>query len=260
MKIITWNINSIRLRSNLIFKLLQEEAPDILCLQECKSPSAEMPFDNFKSLGYFHCFCWGQKSYNGVALISKVPLQNVSSIDFMGSHQARHISAITKTGITIHNFYFPAGGDIPDKTINNKFAFKLDYIKEVSNFFKSQTISKAILVGDLNIAPGENDVWDHKKLLKIVSHTPIEIESLLNLSKSGPWTDIFGKRSGDEKLFSWWSYRSRDWEISNKGRRLDHIWVTNDLLKQLKNSYILKKIRGWNTPSDHAPVVAELVL
>ena len=260
MKIITWNINSIRLRSDLIFKLLEEEEPDILCLQECKSPSEEMPFEKFKPLGYFHCFCWGQKSYNGVALISKVPLENVHNIDFMESHQARHISATTKSGLTIHNFYFPAGGDVPDRTANEKFGFKLDYIKEVEKFFKTQTISKSFLVGDLNIAPRENDVWNHQQLLKVVSHTPIEVESLSSLANSGPWIDIFGRRPLSEKLFSWWSYRSRDWKMSNKGRRLDHIWITGDLLDQLGNCYILEEIRGWMRPSDHAPVVAELNL
>ena len=260
MKIITWNINSIRLRSSLICKLLKQEEPDILCLQECKSPSTEMPFETFKPLGYSFFACWGQKSYNGVAVISKLPLENIDKKRFLGSDHARHISTKTITGITIHNFYFPAGGDIPDRNLNEKFGFKLDYIKAVESYFKESKPSKSILLGDLNIAPEEKDVWDHKKLLKVVSHTPIEVEYLRSLANSGPWIDIIRKKNPDEKLFSWWSYRARDWIQSDRGRRLDHIWLTADLVDQCKRCYILREVRGWNSPSDHVPVVAELVL
>jgi len=260
MKIITWNINSIRLRSSLISKILEEEEPDILCLQECKSPSEDMPFGVFEPLGYKFFACWGQKSYNGVAFISRIPLENIEKRKFLGSEQARHISARTITGLTIHNFYFPAGGDIPDRNSNEKFAFKLDYIKAVEDYFRALNLSKSILVGDLNIAPEEQDVWDHKKLLKVVSHTPIEVDHLRSLAKSGPWIDVLRKKYPDEKLFSWWSYRAKDWLVSNKGRRLDHIWLTEDLLDKCKSCYILKEVRGWSSPSDHVPVVAELVL
>ena len=126
--------------------------------------------------------------------------------------------------------------------------------------FCTLALSKSILVGDLNIAPEEHDVWDHKKLLKVVSHTPIEVDHLRSLAKSGPWIDVLRKKYPDEKLFSWWSYRAKDWLVSNKGRRLDHIWLTEDLLDKCKSCYILKEVRGWSSPSDHVPVVAELVL
>ena len=260
MKIITWNINSIRLRTPLILKLLKMEDPDVLCLQECKSPSEQMPFEEFKHMGYSYFVCWGQKSYNGVAIMSKAPLDNIKRKNFLESDHARHISARTINGLTIHNFYFPAGGDIPDRNLNEKFGFKLDYIKAVEEYFKPLVISKSILVGDLNIAPGEKDVWDHKKLLKVVSHTPIEIEYLRSLSKSGPWIDIIREKNPNKKLFSWWSYRARDWEKTNRGRRLDHIWLSEDLLHQYKSSSILKEVRDWSTPSDHVPVVVELIL
>ena len=260
MKIITWNINSIRLRSPSIVKLLKEEAPDILCLQECKSPSEDMPFEEFKPLGYSFFACWGQKSYNGVALISKDPLENIQKNDFLESNHARHISARTRTGLTIHNFYFPAGGDIPDRDLNQKFAFKLDYIKAVEQYFRPLNLSKSILLGDLNIAPGKLDVWDHKKLLKVVSHTPIEVEYLSSLADSGPWFDILRKQNPDKKMYSWWSYRARDWSASNRGRRLDHIWLTEDLVDRCRTCFILKEVRGWSLPSDHVPVVVELIL
>ena len=244
MKIITWNINSIRLRSFQINKLLKLEKPDILCLQECKSPSEDMPFDEFKKLGYIFSAGWGQKSYNGVAFISKEPFEILEKRDFLKNGDARHISLITRKNITIHNFYFPAGGDIPDKNLNKKFKFKLDYIKEVEKYFKSNKPTKSLLVGDLNIAPETEDVWDHRKLLNVVSHTSIEVDHLKKLADSGSWIDLFRNQHPVGKYFSWWSYRSRDWKNSNKGRRLDHIWVTKDIYKK-SNCYILKETRDW---------------
>ena len=258
MKIITWNINSIRLRIHLIYKLLEIERPDILCLQECKSISESMPFNKFKALGYNFSASWGQKSYNGVAFISRLPFEKIEKKDFLKSGEARHISVVINE-ITIHNFYFPAGGDLPDPNLNKKFKFKLDYIKEVEKYFNLNKPKKSILLGDLNIAPEDEDVWDHKKLLKVVSHTPIEVNSLKNLKKSGCWVDIFRKNKPYGKYFSWWSYRSKDWELDNKGRRLDHIWVSKDLSYN-SNCYILKELRSWTKPSDHVPVVAKLLL
>ena len=177
MKVITWNVNSIRLRSSLIFRLLEIEKPDILCLQECKSLTEHMPLDLFESLGYLFSASWGQKSYNGVAFISKIPLEKIEKIDFLNCKEARHISVVVNE-ITIHNFYFPAGGDIPDINLNKKFRFKLEYIREVEKFFNLNKPFKSILVGDLNIAPEIDDVWDHKKLLNVVSHTPDEVNLL----------------------------------------------------------------------------------
>ena len=255
MKVITWNVNSIRLRSSLIYRLLEIEKPDILCLQECKSLTEQMSLDLFEPLGYLFSASWGQKSYNGVAFISKIPLEKIEKIDFLNCEEARHISVVVN-GITIHNFYFPAGGDIPDINLNKKFRFKLEYIREVEKFFNLNKPFKSILVGDLNIAPEIDDVWDHKKLLNVVSHTPHEVNLLKEFQANGAWVDIFRKHNPDGKHFSWWSYRSKDWKLSNRGRRLDHIWITEDFKKSL-NCYILRNLRDWERPSDHVPVVAE---
>ena len=141
--------------------------------------------------------------------------------------------------------------------MNKKFHFKLEYIKEVEKYFNGKKPIKSILVGDLNIAPEIDDVWDHKKLFNVVSHTPIEVNQLKKLQKTGDWVDIFRKHNPKGKFFSWWSYRSKDWKLSNKGRRLDHIWVSADI-KNSKNCYILRSIRDWDKTSDHVPVVAEL--
>ncbi|HHS89187.1 MAG TPA: exodeoxyribonuclease III, partial [Rhodobacteraceae bacterium] len=169
--IATWNINSVRLREPLVMKLLAKEGPDILCLQECKSPVEKMPTEGFASLGYTHMVANGQKGYNGVMILSKLPITEVGRKDFVNLGHARHIAARLENGVVIHNFYVPAGGDKPDREVNEKFGQKLDYLTEMRDWFHSEKPEKAILVGDLNIAPREDDVWNHKQLLKIVSHT-----------------------------------------------------------------------------------------
>lgn len=252
----TWNINSVRLREGLVLKLLREETPDILCLQECKSPVEKIPTDGFKALGYNHLVARGQKGYNGVAIISRLPITEVGSEDYASLGHARHIAARLENGVTVHNHYVPAGGDVPDRNVNEKFGQKLDYLTEMRDAFRANPPSKSILVGDLNIAPREDDVWSHKQLLKVVSHTPIEVEHLGETQDAGKWVDITRKDIPDGVLYSWWSYRARDWDAADKGRRLDHIWATPDIANSGHSSRIMRNARGWEKPSDHAPVFA----
>lgn len=252
----TWNINSVRLRESLVARLMQEDAPDVICLQECKSPVDKMPLDAFAALGYPHVVARGQKAYNGVAILSKLPIQEAGAEDFASLGHARHIAGRLENGVTIHNFYVPAGGDKPDRTLNEKFGQKLDYLAEMRAYFLAQPPVRAILVGDLNIAPREDDVWDHKKLLKIVSHTPMEVAALAQVQEAGPWIDVTRADIPEGKLFSWWSYRSPDWDSADKGRRLDHIWATPDLAPSAHSSRVLRHMRGAEQPSDHAPVFA----
>jgi exodeoxyribonuclease-3 len=263
MKVITWNINSVRLRAPIVKNLLESQQPDILFLQETKVEDALFPLDFFHSLGYTHTIFSGEKSYNGVAIISKLPLENNFCLNLVNDHK-RHISAQVKQGdkyIELHNFYIPAGGDEPDREINPKFGHKLDYCDAITDWFKTnrKAADNILLAGDLNIAPYENDVWSHKQLLKIVSHTPIEVEKLTQARNSIDFLDIARKFVPEtEKLYSWWSYRNRDWEKSNRGRRLDHIWVTGELKQQLKNFSILREARNYTQPSDHVPVIVEI--
>ncbi|NSX53806.1 exodeoxyribonuclease III [Parasulfitobacter algicola] len=252
----TWNINSVRLREALVVKLLQEETPDILCLQECKSPVDKIPVEAFQALGYTHMVARGQKGYNGVAILSKLPMQDAGHHDFASLGHARHVVGRLENGVTIHNHYIPAGGDVPDREQNEKFGQKLDYLTELRDAFHATKPEKAILVGDLNIAPEEDDVWDHKKLLKVVSHTPIEVAHLKDTQDAGKWVDVTRRDIPDGKLYSWWSYRARDWDAADKGRRLDHIWATPDISNAVHGSRILRTARGWEKPSDHAPVFA----
>jgi exodeoxyribonuclease-3 len=252
----TWNINSVRLREDLVARLMQDESPDVLCLQECKSPVDKIPLTQFQGLGYTHMVARGQKGYNGVAILSKLPITEVAAYDYASLEHARHIAGRLENGVTIHNFYVPAGGDIADRTVNDKFGQKLDYLTEMRDAFHADRPQKSILVGDLNIAPREDDVWDHKALLKVVSHTPVEVEHLTQTQDAGRWVDVTRQDIPDGRLYSWWSYRAADWDTANKGRRLDHIWATPDIAGAAHGSRILRTARGWEKPSDHAPVFA----
>ena len=252
----TWNINSVRLREALVLKLLAEEGPDILCLQECKSPVELIPTEGFQALGYTHMIASGQKGYNGVAILSKLPITEVAQHDFVDLGHARHVSGQLENGVTIENFYVPAGGDVADREVNEKFGQKLDYLTQMRDHFHATRPRKSILVGDLNIAPREDDVWSHKQLLKVVSHTPIEVEHLAETQQAGDWVDVTRADIPEGALYSWWSYRSSDWSNADKGRRLDHIWATSDIAQSAHSSRILRDARGWEKPSDHAPVFA----
>jgi len=250
----TWNINSVRLREPLVLKLLEEEAPDVLCLQECKSPVDKIPTEGFRALGYEYLIANGQKGYNGVMILSRLPMEDAGRLEFASLDHARHVAARLENGVTIHNFYVPAGGDVPDREVNEKFGQKLDYLCDMRDHFRSQPPEKSILVGDLNIAPREDDVWSHKKLLKIVSHTPVEIAHLAEVQEAGNWVDTTRADIPEGPLFSWWSYRARDWDVADKGRRLDHIWATADIAQAAHSGRVLRHVRGWERPSDHAPV------
>jgi exodeoxyribonuclease-3 len=252
--IATWNINSVRLRAPIVRKLLEEQAPDVLCLQEIKTPIEKMP--DFSDLGYGHVVARGQKGYNGVAILSRLPLEDLGDRDFADLGHARHVAARLENGVAIHNFYVPAGGDEPDRAKNVKFGQKLDYLTEMRDWFRSSRPEKAILVGDLNIAPREDDVWSHKQLLKVVSHTPIEVEHLGDVQDAGRWVDVTRKDIPKGLLYSWWSYRAKDWDAADKGRRLDHVWASPDIAGAGHSSRILRAARGWEQPSDHVPVFA----
>jgi exodeoxyribonuclease-3 len=254
--ICTWNINSVRLREDIVCDLLSQEAPDVLCLQECKSPVDKIPTEKFNALGYTHMVANGQKGYNGVAILSRLPLVETDRQDFASLGHARHVAASVDGRMNIHNFYVPAGGDKPDREINEKFGQKMDYLSEMRDHFLTNKPERSVLVGDLNIAPREDDVWDHKKLLKVVSHTPIEVEALAAVQASADWVDITRQDIPEGLLYSWWSYRARDWDTADKGRRLDHVWATPDIASTASGSRVLRDARGWEKPSDHAPLFA----
>jgi exodeoxyribonuclease III len=267
LTITTWNINSVRLRIDLIARFVKAVRPDVLCLQETKCPNDAFPLKRFKRLGYEHVALNGQKGYHGVVVLSRVPFESHDTQSFCGKTDSRHVSVVLgeraglRDPITLHNFYVPAGGDMPDPELNPKFAHKLAFLDEMRgcSTLRPGRSDRAILLGDLNVAPLEHDVWSHKQLLNVVSHTPIECEKLTAFQKSGDWVDVARSFVPEPtKVYTWWSYRAPDWAAANKGRRLDHIWVAPALADRMVKIDILKNTRAWPRPSDHVPVTATL--
>ncbi len=260
IKLATWNINSVRLRIDLVRSFLEDVQPDVLCLQEIKVANELFPRDAFVEAGYPHLAINGQKAYHGVATISRIPFKKEAAREFCAKGDTRHVSVTLEDDTEIHNFYVPAGGDEPDPAVNDKFQHKLDFLDEMTGWMKGWKLkdkARRVMVGDLNIAPLEHDVWSHKQLLKVVSHTPVEVERLDNVFKAGKWHDpVRHAQPEPEKLYSWWSYRAKDWAEADRGRRLDHIWVSPALADKTHGTEILRDWRGKEKPSDHCPIVA----
>lgn len=266
LTVCTWNINSVRIRLDIVRAAVEALRPDVLCLQETKCQDDKFPLKAIRELGFEHIALNGQKGWHGVATFSKRPFAQVRKGDFCGKGDARHVAVTLAAGdglgkpLTIHNFYVPAGGDIPDPELNPKFAHKLAFLDEVTGWPELRADAAdperhAVLVGDLNIAPLETDVWGHKQLLNVVSHTPVEVERLGRMQAAGPWVDVMRAIvPPQEKLFTWWSYRSPDHTVNDRGRRLDHVWASHSLAPSARAMTVLKEARSWEKPSDHVPV------
>jgi exodeoxyribonuclease-3 len=264
VRIATWNINSVRLRAPLLRHLVDELDPDVICLQETKTPDEHFPHEAAEALGYTHRIIQGMKGYNGVAVLSRRPIERMADgRDWCGKGDCRHLGVsvdLPDGPLELHNFYVPAGGDVPDREVNPKFAHKLDFVAEVTAWTAERGPAKrSVLVGDLNIAPMEHDVWSHKQMIGVVSHTPIEVEAMTRWQQAGDWYDALRHFvPEDQKLYTWWSYRAKDWRASDRGRRLDHIWVSQDLAGALRRHVVLKDARDWTQTSDHVPVLMEI--
>ncbi|GBF56808.1 exodeoxyribonuclease III [Candidatus Phycosocius bacilliformis] len=259
LSVATWNINSVRLRAGLVKRFVEEHRPDVVCLQEIKCRDGEFPSAIFAEMGLPHLHIRGQKGWHGVAIASRLPLESVEEPNFCRHGEAR-VAAVRVAGVTIHNLYVPAGGDEPDTAINPKFDHKLSFLDRMEAHYRARNAADPlVVVGDLNVAPGEHDVWGHKQLLNVVSHTPVETEALGRIIAAGDLVDL-GRVAvpASEKLFSWWSYRSPDWTKNDRGRRLDHIWANRAFAPCFvpETFVIHKSARAWEKPSDHVPVVA----
>lgn len=258
MRVITWNVNSVRLRLPGVERLFESVSPDVLCLQEIKADETRFPFQALRDIGFEHIEMQGIPGYHGVATLSKTPIERLEIREWCGKQDGRHVGVRMEDGTEVHNFYVPAGGDEPDTETNEKFRHKMDFLAEMAEWGAARDQSTpAVLVGDLNVAPLETDVWSHKQLRNVVSHTQVEIDALSHAQHSGGWQDVVRAAiSPDVPLFSWWSYRARDWAASNRGRRLDHIWATPPLAARMNAASVIKEARGWEKPSDHAPILA----
>ncbi|MCW9036171.1 MAG: exodeoxyribonuclease III [Rhodospirillales bacterium] len=266
MKIVTWNVNSVRLRIDHLTKLVDQYQPDVICLQETKVDDPLFPHLEISGLGYPYRAVHGQKSYNGLAILSKIPFEGEERThSWCGKDDRRHQSVDLSCGLELHNLYIPAGGDLPDAKQNPKFAHKLNFLTEQTAWWLQRQDPKAkrMIVGDFNIAPRENDVWSHKALKNTITHTQVEIDHLTDFQSSGPWHDaLIAKLPEDEKPYTWWSYRNRNWPgpdpSKDRGRRLDHIWASPNLDQMVEKITIVREIRGWERPSDHSPVMVTL--
>jgi exodeoxyribonuclease-3 len=267
LRLASWNVNSARLRADHIARFVREAAPDVLCLQEIKCQEAQFPAAALAEAGLPYLKVGGQKGWHGVAIASALPLDPAPALDICRERHARCVSA-SVAGIEILNLYAPAGGDTPDRAVNPKFDHKLDfYARLTAEMGRRDPRAPLILAGDLNIAPGEADVWNHRFMSKVVSHTPMEIEAMSALRDSLGFLDLVREAIPEPTpLFSWWSYRAADFRVSNRGLRLDHIWASPGLVAArtgpgggAASARIHDDVRGWERPSDHAPVSADLV-
>ena len=259
MKVLTWNVNSIRTRKEQLVSLIELEDPDVVCLQETKTPNDLFPKKEIENLGY-NIYLNGIPSYNGVAILSKKKAEKTNIHKFCGKNDSRHLS-ISLGNICIHSLYVPAGGDIPDISINEKFLHKLEFLDEMMNMFLPKKNRIDIVCGDLNVAPYENDVWSHNQLKNVISHTEIEREKLIKILNKGKFVDTIKLFiSPPKNLFTWWSYRSKDFRKNNRGRRLDHIWVSDSPSIKITDVKIIDKMRALEKPSDHVPVFCKFSL
>lgn len=260
ISVATWNINSVRLRIEQVQRFLTEQAPDVLCLQEIKTEEKHFPHQAFEALGYVHRAVHGQKGYHGVATVSRAPIREIARHDWQANGEARHLAVeLPEQGIVLDNVYIPAGGDIPDREANPKFGQKLDFLERMT-MWAGALERPTLLVGDFNIAPLECDVYDHKALIKVVSHTPIEIAALDGLAKAHGWVDLGRKHiPAPERNWTWWSYRTY-WQDKDRGRRLDHMWASPDLAEKSRSHRFVEECRKWESPSDHVPLITEFDL
>jgi exodeoxyribonuclease-3 len=257
LKIASWNINSVRARTEIVERFLTEYAPDILCLQETKVVNGVFPEGLFRRHGYNHQALNGQPMHHGVAIVSKVPMRDDDRLDWQANGEARHVGVRLDNGLRIENVYIPAGGEEPDRTINPKFGQKLDFFERMIDWSGKLNVP-TLLVGDFNVAPLECDVWSHKQLINVVSHTAVERDLMDRLQKSHDWVDLgrqFVPPPG--RLYTWWSYRAQDWAKSDRGRRLDHMWASRSVAEKAVAHQVAEGCRSWARPSDHAPIITE---
>ena len=264
MLIATWNVNSVRTRISQIINWINQVNPDVLCLQETKVIDDDFPIEPFKNLGY-QVTVFGQKSYNGVAIISKIKLENIIkgfNLDCLNKDvikqfedQKRLISGDIN-GIKIINVYVPNGSSLD----SDKFKYKINWLDSLASFLDASEKKGDLicLLGDFNIAPSNIDIHDPKKYEGGIMASEAERVALNNVLK-GRFIDSFRIFEENTGHWSWWDYRNNAYEL-NKGWRIDHIYISKSLSPKLKSCVIDSNPRGNVQPSDHAPVMINIDL
>ena len=253
MKIATWNVNSIAVRLEQVLNWLKTHDIDVLCLQETKTVDEKFPLEEIENAGYKAAFI-GQKSYNGVAILSKHELKDVQkNFDDDELDAPKRLIAATVNNIRIVNTYIPNGTEL----WTDKFTFKLDWLQRLRKFFDEtcNVHGDVLLCGDFNVAPDETDVWNVKAWEGKLHFSKPERAAMHHVKQWG-FVDVFRQQNGDLQEFSWWNYREGAFP-KNQGLRIDHIWTSKSLAEKCVGSWIDKEPRGWERPSDHTPVVAE---
>ena len=261
LTVVTWNINSIRARLDGFARMVRMIQPDVVLLQETRCENGSFPMAPMRRRGYRHAALNGRGGHHGVAILSRLPLSGITVDTVGGIEQPRHISARVEFAgrpVRLHSLYIPAGGDEPDPAINPRFRDKLAFLDGLGPWGAACAGEASLLTGDFNVAPYEHDVWSHRQLLRIVSHTPGETERLEAARQAGAWVDVVRRdRPEPEKIYTWWSYRNKTWPGNDRGRRLDHVWASPDIAHRVTCD-ILTEARGWPKASDHVPLIARI--
>lgn len=253
MKIATWNVNSLRVRLPQMLDWLAATQPDILALQETKLPDDQFPRAEIEAAGYHVVFA-GQKTYNGVALLSRNPHSGDITTDLPGlDDPQRRVLGAAFGDVYVLDLYVPNGQEVG----SDKYRYKLDWLEKLDNFLQDLLVSypNLVVLGDFNIAPDERDVYDAKTWENSVLFSPPERAAFQHLLAAG-LVDTFRLFPQAEKSYSWWDYRMNAFR-RNMGLRIDHILASNPLASKCVRAYIDKEVRKQERPSDHAPVVAE---
>ena len=260
LRIATWNVNSLRRRLDHLARFCEAESPDVVCLQETKVSDEQFPHEAVVALGFPHVLRHGQKGTNGVAILSRRAFAAEETLAWCGKDDRRHACVRLEDGLEIHDFYVPSGGPVPDPEANDKFAHKLRFLEEMADWAKTRLAGRAaVLVGDLNVAPLETDVWNHKRLVRSVGHTPGECERLGRVLAAAELIDAPRRFvPPDRPLYTWWGYRFRAAFEKDYGWRLDHVLATPALSDAIADCRVFKDTRAWEQPSDHVPVVLDL--
>lgn len=257
MKVATWNVNSIKSRLEHVISWCKDTQPEVLCLQETKVVDKDFPFAQLASIGYEHTVAAGERAYNGVAIVSKMPLEDIETeLPGKKNDTQKRFVAATVNGVRIVNVYIPHG----TKFGSEKFDYKLDWIKRLRKFFDERfnEDDSVLLCGDLNVAPHELDVWNPNRWKDKLHFTKPERDAIQDLKRWG-FVDLFRHINEDEREYSWWNHM--EWSFrKDQGLRIDHLWASRSLAELCSDCWIDREPRGWEHPSDHAPVIAEFLI